>query len=77
MFWPGLTVLMVAMVLAAVVWMAAYATHVRDRMAPLVRSAAGLHRAGVGRHRSGVLSVTGLRARERAEDIRMYPAGGR
>jgi hypothetical protein len=67
---PALIFLAVAVILATCAGVAAYAAHVR---AP-VHGAAGLHRARVGRHRSGgPVSVAGLRAREQAENMRMYP----
>jgi hypothetical protein len=76
--WLAVVVLVVAVLLAVVVGMAAYAA--QDRTPP--RGASGLHRAGAGRHRPGGLreaaaSVAGLRAREHAEAMPMYPTGSR
>lgn len=74
MWWAALMLLAAAVVLAVGVGMAAY----RTRTPPPPRRVAGSHRAGTGagRHRrGGALSVAGLRAREHADHLPMYPPG--
>lgn len=77
MFWPALMVLVVAVVFTVAVGMAAYLGHIHEHTPPLHAAAGSPRSEGGGRHRlGGGLSVAGLRARENAGGMRMYPGGG-
>jgi hypothetical protein len=74
-WWAALMLLAVACVLAVGVGVAAY----RARTPPPLHRVTGSHQAapGAGRHRRGgaLLPVAGLRAREHADHLPMYPPG--
>lgn len=75
MLWLAFLLLIVAGVLSLAVGVAAYLTRPRPTPTP---GTAGVHRAEAGRHRPCTAqpageSVAGLRAREHADRLRMYP----
>ena len=74
MFWLAvLAIAVLAVVLAVGVGVAAYTAHLRDNPTPRhAEAAVGRHRPD-GRPAAG--SVAGLRRREYAEDMLMYPDG--